>query len=391
LSLAGATSANMNSVMALENNPSQLFFIKGNRVELNLTPAFIGVNYKDSFTGTTWKNDNDITALAPLTNLGIVYHFNDNLVLGLAGYLNGGAGLKMEDIKLGFTPNDVSEDIDFSFVNFKISAGGAYHINNNLTAGLSLDWSAAKLSNKTQIIATANSVKVVSVDYQPELTQTFGFNLGLTYQMDNLTFAYSFSSLNKFEFNGPLALTNLQLNISNKKYDNTETTFTMPERHILGASFSYNEKLTFLGEFRYQPYRKYFESSDLKNNGTAVLPKQKPRYDDLKYVGIGAEYHLETIDLRCGYGHGNGICGPESVSPTNMFVNTDDITIGAAMKWDQYDFNIGVLYSIPANVKGANNSDWNETNFQGMPVPSAYSYEIKGNLLVIGFATVYNF
>ena len=392
LSLAGATSANMNSIMALENNPSQLFFIGKDRVEFNMTPAIIGINYTDSFQGTNWNNDNSITAYAPLTNLGYVYHYNDKLVLGIVGYVNGGVGMKMEDIKLGIAPNDGSEDIDFSMVNFKVSFGGAYQLNDNLTLGVSLDWSAAKLKNKIDVTGITNKVKMISVDYQPDLAQTAGFNFGLTYKIRNINLAYCYSSSNSFDFNGELILTNLNgpAPVTGKKYDNTETSFTMPERHTIAASYAFNEAISLMGEFRYQPYKKYFMTQDLKSNGAAVLPQQKPRYDDLKFFGVGIEYQEEGFVLRGGYGHGNGICGPESVSPTNIFVNTDDLTFGAGTKWNQYEFNLGLLYSIPKSVKAAPDADWSTAIFN-QPAPSAYSYEIKGDLLVIGFTTIYNF
>jgi len=388
MSLAGATLANMNSVMALENNPSQLFYLGSQRVELNFNPVFVGITYKDSFKNNDVNNSNT-SIFVPMSNIGYSHKLNNQLVLGMAIYLNGGAGMEMEGLKLGISPNTYVRDIKSTFFNYKISFGGAYQITNDLILGTSIDYSIAKMSS---INIAKSDEGTLTQEFAPDGSQTFGINLGVTYMFSkSMTVAYSFSSSNKFQFKGDLTAKLVPIFgiKSETKYENVETEFTLPERHSIGLSTMVSEKLTVMWEFRYQPYSKYFETSELKYNGNSI-GKQKPRYDDLKYFAIGSEYLLDSWFLRAGFGHGNGICGSESVSPTNNIILENDITVGAGYKWNHFDFNVAVQYSIPVSVKGANNSDWNESTY-GSSVPATYAYEVGSDLIAVGFSTVYNF
>ncbi len=388
MGLAGATLANMNSVMALENNPSQLFYLGSQRVELNFNPAFVGITYKDSFKSKS-VNDNNTNITVPMSNIGYAHRLNDKIVLGLTIYLNGGAGMKMEGLKLQQSPNNYVQDINSTFFNYKISVGGAYQLTNDLILGASIDYSIAQMSSE---IVTKSSEMTVTREYLPNDSQTLGFNLGVTYQISNsMTAAYSFSSSNKFQFKGDLSvkIDPVLGSKSETKFENVETEFTMPERHAVGLSTKFSDNLTIMWEFRYQPYSKYFETSELKQNGNTI-GRQNPRYDDLKYFAIGSEYKFYNWLFRAGFGHGNGICVAESVNPTNNIVLENDITVGAGYKWNQFDFNLSIQYSIPVSVKGANNSDWNYEMYKSS-VPASYSYEIGSDLIAIGFSTVYNF
>lgn len=73
--------------MALENNPPQLFYLGSQRIELNFNPVFVGITYKDSFKNND-INDNNTSIVVPMSNIGYSQKLNDQLVLGMAIYLN---------------------------------------------------------------------------------------------------------------------------------------------------------------------------------------------------------------------------------------------------------------------------------------------------------------
>lgn len=70
---------------------------------------------------------------------------------------------------------------------------------------------------------------------------------------NSMTVAYSFSSSNKFQFNGDLSVKIVPTFglKTETKYENVETELILPERHSIGLSTMVSEKLTVMLEFRY--------------------------------------------------------------------------------------------------------------------------------------------
>ncbi|MBN2383444.1 outer membrane protein transport protein [bacterium] len=220
--------------------------------------------------------------------------------------------------------------------------GGAYAINDNLSASLSVRYiQASKEVEGESTYSIAGQYRTLSLD--SELTaEGFGAVIGLDYKPnDQWNFGLRYESATELEFEADTSKNDFQMAHFN---DGDKERRDLPAVLGLGTSFQYNEKLQFGLSAHYFFITQADDAEDTTNAlGMSVVNSYDDDYDNGFEVMIGTEYLL-LPNLHVSLGYQYTVVGGNEDTYRDFEFSNDSHFISGGGKWKAMD-NLDVSLS----------------------------------------------
>jgi len=257
-------------------NPALITSVKGTEISFGGTLFMPDVSY-GSQGGTTADSDADMSMIPEVS---LATKINDNFYVGIGMWGTGGMGVDYRDAAASAgTMNMVT---NLQLMQFGVPL--AYKVN-GLSVAITpiLQYGSLDINYVTDTTGDGNdndNGMGVAQDLE------FGFNIGLAYEMNNITVGAIYKSKIDMEYKGFGRLVNPFTGMANGY---TNDTLSTPAEFGLGASYKMNEHTVAID------YKKI--------KWTDASGYQDFEWDDQDVIAIGYEYQADGWAVRVGYNY----------------------------------------------------------------------------------------
>ena len=314
--MGGAGTAIMQDASALFFNPGGASFLKGNSVDLGITPTISHGQYLEKNTGIIANTKSPVST--PFTVYG-AFELKDSskLKLGLAIYTPFGSTVDWES---GWTGRYTLTHLQLRSIFFQPTA--SYKITSKLGIGAGFVYANGSVNLQKDI--PINSLD--GSDGHATLSgkaNGFGFNAGIYYQATNkLSIGLTYrSQVNMKIKNGDATFTVPQSAASNFPNGSFTAKLPLPQVLTLGFGFKPTDKLSLALDINYVGWKAYDTLAFNYQNSTPILDasrKSARNYKNIFAFRLGGQYKITSaFAARLGIAYGispvqNGYVTPET-------------------------------------------------------------------------------
>ncbi|HBS05876.1 MAG TPA: hypothetical protein DEA96_12980 [Leptospiraceae bacterium] len=386
--LAGAFYSAYGSPLVVEENPALLSRVQGHSFQASLAVNRATIEYRDRYldpaTGTFYNNDRTFQPVAPLPALGYAYG-GQRWSYGFAIYAQGGGGAGFENMLRAYPGAEArsdgvdsssvagnqnslaKEEVNVRLALLKATPAMAYRMG-SLSLGLGLDVvHATKRMDRSYNHLETGALLPGGIHYRSDSAWALGAKLGLSYDLEDLTLAASFTSSSRFYLDGDLRVDSYS---NPDQVSGVSRYMEWPARFVVGL------------EYRRGPYRivadvshtlwSYSMNSLLFSLDAplAITPigsrspylRMNLRWRDQTAVSVGIERRMDRLALRAGYSYGGTPQTARGLSP--LLGTTVEHHISLGLGWffgeeaQPSSVDLALQYSFPNTMKGVPFSEW---------------------------------
>lgn len=313
--MGNAGTAYIQDGASLFYNPGGMSFVKGNEINIGVSPTISHVKFLDKNTNLSAETKSPVGT--PFAAYGI-FGISDTskFKLGIGVYTPFGSTVEWQDGWMG----------RFALTRLKLQAiffqpTLSYKINNKLGIGAGFVYANGKVNLQKDIPVVDASGTYGHAELNGK-AYGFGFNAGIYYKpIEKLSIGLTYrSQVNMSVDYGDATFTvpaSLQSNFPNGKF---KAKLPLPQVGTLGFAYKATDKLTLALDVNYVGWKTYDTLAfDYENNTTSLVDTKSARmYKNTFAFRLGGEYKvIEGLAVRLGAAYGispvqNGYVTPET-------------------------------------------------------------------------------
>lgn len=255
---------------ASNNNPALYAKENSKAVSAGLTLFSPSVTYQDIGDQDTSNYGSSI-----MPDIGYAQKINDDMAIGIGFNSVAGSG-----VDYSASGKSAASGVNTELKIAQISIPFSYNFSNLGVKGLALG------------IAPVIQYSALSTNFSNESSMDFGVNLGMTYDLDNITFGFIYKTAISSDYGN--AMKDLQGN---------NTSLSNPSTLGLGLDYSMSDATTIAFDYKYLAYGSASGYSDYGWASQSVF-------------ALGAEHKMDTLALRIGFNYGSSIIDGASTNET---------------------------------------------------------------------------
>lgn len=342
--MGGAGTAYMQDGAALFFNPGGASFVRGNDINLGVSPTIPNGQFLDKNTGLTSRTKSPVSY--PFAAYAL-YGVNDTskLKFGIAVYTPFGSTVQWED---GWIGRFILTRLQLQAIFFQPTV--SYKLTKKIGIGLGLVYANGKVNLQKDLPVVDASGKYGHAELSGK-ANGYGFNAGIYYNpIEKFSIGLTYrSQVNMKITDGDATFTvptSLASSFPNGKFS---ASLPLPSVLTLGLAYDLTTELTLALDINYVGWKAYdtlaFDYAD--NTSTLVDTKSARMYKNSFAFRFGGQYKLsESFALRLGIAYGitpvqNGYMTPETPD-----ANRINYTIGVGYTFHKrYGVNASLLFT----------------------------------------------
>ncbi len=342
--MGGAGTALIQDGAALFFNPGGASFLKGNSVNLGVTPVIENGQFLDKNTGLTARTKSPVSF--PFAAYG-VFELKDssNLKFGLAVYTPFGSTVEWEE---GWMGRFALTRLQLQSIFFQPTV--SYKINKKIGVGAGFVYSTGKVNLQKDIPVVDANGNYGHAELDGKASG-YGFNAGIYYKpTEKLSIGLTYrSQVNMKVKSGDATFTvpsSLASNFPNGKFT---ASLPLPQVLTLGFGYAVNEKLSLALDINYAGWKVYDTLSfDYANNTTSLVDTKSARmYKNTAAFRLGGQYKVtEGFSVRLGVAYALTPIQDGYVTPETPDANRINYTLGLGYAFTKkFGANASVLFT----------------------------------------------
>lgn len=346
--MGGAGTAVMQDANAVFFNPGGMSFIKGNAVELGMTPTFANGQFLDANTGanprTTSPTSTPFSAYAMYGGKDSTKFFG-KMKLGLGVYTPFGSTVDWEE---GWTGRYTLTHLQLKAIFIQPTVSYKLHKMVGIGAGFNIVSGAVNLQKDIPVVDNDGNVGHAELSGK---AMAYGVNAGVYFTpIKQLSVGLTYRSKIKMNVkDGDATFTvpsSLDANFPDQKFSST---LPLPQVITLGIGVKPIDKLDIALDINHVGWKAYDTLAfDYEKNTSSLADTKSPRnYKDIIALRFGVQYKIiESLAVRAGIAYGqtpvqDGYVTPET--PDNNRINYT-FGVGYTIK-NKFGINASFLYT----------------------------------------------
>jgi long-chain fatty acid transport protein len=324
--MGGAGTANMQDASALFFNPGGASFVKGNEVNLGVSPTIPNGQFLDSKTGQTARTKSPVSyPFAAYAMFGL--KDSSKMKLGLAVYTPFGSTVQWED---GWMGRYILTRLQLQAIFFQPTV--SYKITDKLGFGAGFVYSTGKVNLQKDIPVVDANGNVGHAELNGKASG-YGFNAGFYFKpMDALSIGLTYrSQVNMKVTDGDATFTVPAALATNFPSGKFTTQLPLPSVLTLGLAYAINEKFKVALDVNYVGWKAYDTLAfDYATNTSSLIDTKSARmYKNSVAIRAGAQYKLtDAFAVRIGAAYGMSPVQSGYLTPETPDANRINYTIG---------------------------------------------------------------
>lgn len=375
--MGGAGTALIQDGAALFFNPGGASFLKGNTVNVGVSPTISHIQFLDKNTGQTAETKSPVST--PFAAYG-VFELKDSskLKLGLAIYTPFGSTVEWEQ---GWMGRFALTRLQLQAIFFQPTV--SYKINDKIGIGAGFVYANGKVNLQKDIPVLGPNGDYAHAELDGK-ANGFGFNAGVYFKpIDKLSIGLTYrSQVNMKVKAGDAKFTNLPASLeANFPNGDFSAELPLPQVLTLGFGFTPTEKLSFALDVNYVGWKAYDTLSfDYVNNTSSLIDTKSAReYKNSFAFRLGGQYKItEGLAVRLGAAFGLSPVQDGYLTPETPDANRVNYTAGIGYTFNK-KFGVNASFLFTTLKREDTNK---ETNLSG-------TYQT--NAFIPGISLFYNF
>lgn len=374
--MANAGTAFIQDGASLFYSPGGMSFMKGNEVNIGVSPTISHGKFLDKNTNLTAETTSPVSY--PFAAYG-VFGIKDSskLKLGLGIYTPFGSTVEWQE---GWMGRFALTRLQLQAIFFQPTV--SYRINSKLGIGAGFVYANGKVNLQKDIPVVDASGKFGHAELNGK-ANGFGFNAGIYYKpIHQLSIGLTYRSQVNMEVKSGDATFTVpspaSASFPNGKF---KATLPLPQVLTLGLAYTPIEKLTIAADVNYVGWKAYDTLSfDYENNTTALADTKSAReYKNTFAFRLGGQYKvIESLALRLGVAYGISPVQDGYVTPETPDAN-------------RIIYTAGIGYTIKQKF-GINASFYfSQLNREDTNLETGMSGTYKTNVVIPGVSVFYKF
>jgi long-chain fatty acid transport protein len=324
--MGGAGTAYMQDATSLFFNPGGASFVKGNSVDVGVSPTIPNGQFLDKSTGQTSRTKSPVSY--PFAAYGLFgLKDSSNLKLGLAIYTPFGSTVEWED---GWAGRFALTRLQLQAIFFQPTV--SYKITDKLGIGAGFIYANGKVNLQKDIPVVDANGKYGHAELDGK-ANGYGFNVGVYFKpVDKLSIGLTFRSQVNMKIDaGDAKFTvpaSLAANFPNGKFS---AELPLPQVLTLGLAYSVNSKIDLALDINYVGWKAYDTLAFNYETNTSSLTDTKSarKYENTFAIRFGGQYKVtEGIAVRIGAAYGISPVQSGYLTPETPDANRVNYTLG---------------------------------------------------------------
>lgn len=338
--MGGAGTANMQDASALFFNPGGASFVKGNEVNLGVSPTIPNGQFLDSKTGQTARTKSPVSyPFAAYAMFGL--KDSSKMKLGLAVYTPFGSTVQWED---GWMGRYILTRLELQAIFFQPTV--SYKITDKIGIGAGFVYSTGKVNLQKDIPVVDANGNVGHAELNGKASG-YGFNAGIYYTpMEKLSIGLTYrSQVNMKVTDGDATFTVPTALAANFPSGKFTTQLPLPSVMTLGIGYKINDKFNLALDVNYVGWKAYDTLSfDYATNTSSLIDTKSAReYKNSVAIRVGAQYKItNAFSVRIGGAYGMTPVQSGYLTPETPDANRINYTLGLG-------YNISSKFGVNAS------------------------------------------
>lgn len=323
--MGGAGTACVQDGAVLFFNPGGASFLKGNTVNVGVTPTMEKGIYLDN--NTNMKNETNSPVSYPFAAYGVFGKDSSRFKFGLAIYTPFGSTVEWKD---GWQGRFALTRLQLQSIFFQPTI--SYKLTSKLGIGAGFVYSNGKVDLQRDLPIVDNSGTQSHAQLKGN-ANGYGFNAGIYFKpFDKLSIGLTYRSQVNMKVNSGDATFTVPASVaSNFPNGKFKATLPLPQVVTLGLAVKPTSKLTFALDINYIGWKVYDTLAFDYANNTSSLPDTKsPRhYKNTMAFRLGGQYMImDKLAVRLGAAYGISPIQNGYVTPETPDANRVNYTVG---------------------------------------------------------------
>jgi long-chain fatty acid transport protein len=342
--MGGAGTAYIQDGAALFFNPGGASFVKGNSINVGVSPTIPNGQFLDKNTGKTARTNSPVSyPFAAYALFGV--KDTSHLKFGLAVYTPFGSTVEWE---AGWMGRFALTRLQLQSIFFQPTV--SYKITHNLGIGAGFVYATGNVNLQRDIPVVDANGNYGRAELDGK-ANGYGFNVGVYYKpMDKLSIGLTYRSKVTMEINDGDATftvpTSLATNFPNGKFTSE---LPLPSVLTLGLAYAINSKLDLALDINYVGWKAYDTLAfDYENNTTSLFDTRSPRrYENTVAFRFGGQYKItDAFAVRVGIAYGQSPVQNGYLTPETPDANRINYTFGLGYTFkNKFGVNASFLFT----------------------------------------------
>jgi len=362
--MAGADLATTDNSVAVNINPAGLSRVANRQLEAFVNPYYtMRTAHSDGYGNDQHRLDNPVGGTFALS---YAHRVAPTLVLASGLFVQGGSGMKYEDLQTAFGTRD---EINVSLGIVKLATGAGWQVNEQLSVGATLGLHVATFRQKLFPNTSDAAAGFFGARYDGGRDFAPNIKLGVQYRpVPSLTLAAAYGSEADFDIgHGSLTVNYESLGLGRVTYrDATLDGLALAQDAGLSAAWQATPRLRLALELSWMDWSGAMQATRLRarDPDTAGLPAALESIDvtspldwrDQYAVALGAEWqHDDRTTLRAGFNRVNRAMPRRTFSPLLNLIQDEEITAAITHRLNpRLDVGMALQYQLLQQLQYSN-------------------------------------